>query len=270
MSITFDRHQGTSPLLISIPHDGRRIPPRMADRMTEEGTAMPDTDWHVRKLYEFARLSGASILSAKYSRYVVDLNRPPDNETLYDDRIATGLFPQKTFAGDHIYKDGETLTQRQKNKRLTRYWQPWHDELGLSLAHIRDHFGYALLWDAHSIRSNLPLMFDTLPELNIGTNDGRSCPPDIEHAVANVAAASPFSAAVNARFKGGYITRHYGRPEEHVYALQLELAQRCYMNEETLRYDDKRAAVLCDTLSEMLSQFQASAASAMGTAGGPR
>lgn len=268
MSITFDWHQGTSPLLITIPHDGRRIPPRMAARMTEDGTAMPDTDWHVRKLYEFARMSGVSVLSAKYSRYVVDLNRPADDESLYKDRVASGLFPVKTFEGRHIYRDGEVLTQRQKDKRLDRYWRPWHAELAESLRRIREHFGYALLWDAHSIRGNLPLLFDgELPDLNIGTNDGRSCPPDIEHAVGNVAAASPFSTAVNGRFKGGYITRHYGRPEENVFAVQLELAQRCYMNEETLRYDSRRAAVLGDTLSEMLAQFQAGAAAAMMAAG---
>lgn len=261
MSILYYWHQGTSPLLISIPHDGRRIPPRIAERMSEEGTAIPDTDWYVRRLYDFAKLSGASIISAKFSRFVVDLNRSSSDDALYRDRVATRLFPDTTFAGDPIYREGEVVSERQRERRLARYWRPWHAQLADSLARIREHFGYALLWDAHSIRSALPRLFEgELPDLNIGTNDGQSCPAPVEEAVAGVARASPYSMAVNERFKGGYITRHYGDPENSVFALQLELAQRCYMDESSLRYDARRAAALCDTLSEMLQAYQASAA----------
>jgi len=262
MTITFSRHQGTSPLLISIPHDGRRLPPRIAARMSDEGRALPDTDWYLRKLYAFAELSGATIVAAKYSRYVVDLNRPPDDGELYQDRVATGVCPLRTFAGAPIYKDGETVRERQRTRRIAKYWQPYHAELTEILTHLKEQFGYALLWDAHSIRSRVPQLFEgDLPDLNIGTNDGRSCPRPAEDAVARVAAASPYSSVVNGRFKGGYITRHYGKPNDRIFAMQLEMAQRCYMSEETMRYDTKRAAMLCATLSEMLAAFETSAAS---------
>jgi N-formylglutamate amidohydrolase len=268
VSIIFAWHQGTSPLLISIPHDGRRIPPRIADRMTEDGTAIPDTDWHVGKLYEFARITGASTLFAKFSRYVVVLNRPADDAAIYEDQVATGLFPTKTFDGREIYREGETVSERQRERRLARYWRPWHAQLAESLERIRDHFGYALLWDAHSIRSAVPRLFDgELPDLSIGTNDGQSCPAEVEQAVAGVGTASPYSLAVNGRFKGGYATRHYGRPADGIFAIQLEIAQRTYMNEETLRYDQRRAARLADTLSEMLGVYQSSAARSAAAAG---
>jgi N-formylglutamate amidohydrolase len=268
MSIIFDWHQGTSPLLISIPHDGRRIPPRIADRMTEDGTAIPDTDWHVRKLYDFARITGASILAAKFSRYVVDLNRPEDDTAIYQNQVATGLFPTTTFDGREIYREGETVSERQRERRLARYWRPWHAQLIESLERIREHFGYALLWDAHSIRSAVPRLFDgDLPDLNIGTNAGKSAPAAVEQAVASVAGASPYSLAVNGRFKGGYATRHYGRPADGIFAIQLEIAQRAYMNEETLRYDQRRAARLADTLTDMLGVYQSSAAQSAAAAG---
>jgi N-formylglutamate deformylase len=170
--------------------------------------------------------------------------------------------PLRTFAGHAIYKEGETVSERQRQRRLAKYWQPYHAELSEILETLKEQFGYALLWDAHSIRGRVPQLFEgELPDLNIGTNDGRSCPKPVEDAVAQVAAASPYSSVVNGRFKGGYITRHYGEPGDRVFAMQLELAQRCYMNAETSRYDTKRAAALSATLSEMLAAFEASAAS---------
>jgi len=262
MTITFTRHQGTSPLLISIPHDGRRLPPRIAERMTDAALAMPDTDWYVRRLYDFASMSGATIIAAKYSRYLIDLNRSPEDEALYEGRVSTGLCPLKTFAGDAIYRQGRAVTAKGRARRIEKYWKPYHDELATSLAHIREQFGYALLWDAHSIRGTVPLLFEgELPDLNIGTNGGRSCPGPVQDAVAGVAARSSYSSVVNGRFTGGYITRRYGDPEQRVFAIQLELAQRTYMKQKTLRYDAARATELGGTLSEMLETFKASAAS---------
>jgi N-formylglutamate amidohydrolase len=166
----------------------------------------------------------------------------------------------KSFAGHAIYNEGQTVSERQRKRRFARYWEPYHAELADNLAQLKEQFGYALLWDAHSIRSQVPQLFEgELPDLNLGTNDGRSCPKQVEGAVARVAAASPYSSVVNGRFKGGYITRHYGNPADRIFAMQLEMAQRCYMNEATLRYDTKRAATLCATLSEMLAAFEASA-----------
>jgi N-formylglutamate amidohydrolase len=230
--------------------------------MSDEGRSLADTDWYLRKLYAFAELSGATIVAAKYSRFVIDLNRSPDDSALYEGKVSTGLCPLSSFAGHPIYKEGETVSERQRQRRFERYWQPYHAVLAENLAHLKEQFGYALLWDAHSIRSSVPQLFEgELPDLNIGTNDGRSCPKPVQDAVAQVAAASPYSSVVNGRFKGGYITRHYGRPDDRIFAVQLEMAQRCYMNEETMRYDTKRAARLCATLSEMLAVFEASAAS---------
>jgi N-formylglutamate deformylase len=204
-------------------------------------------------------------VAAKYSRYVVDLNRSPDDGVLYEGRTSSGLCPLRSFAGHAIYNAGEAVSERQRERRFAKYWQPYHEELQEILAHLKEQFGYALLWDAHSIQSSVPQLFEgELPELNIGTNDGRSCPKSVEDAVGRVAAASPYSSVTNGRFKGGYITRHYGRPGDGIFAMQLELAQRCYMNEETLRYDTKRAATLCATLSEMLAAFETSAASVAG------
>lgn len=265
MTIVLSRHQGTSPLLISIPHDGRRIPPRMAARMTEEGQAIPDTDWHLRKLYQFATLTGATVVAAKYSRYVIDLNRSSEDEDLYPGHASTGLCPLQTFDGAPVYLDGGVVTDRQKRRRIERYWRPYHDEIADTLAQIRRQFGYALLWDAHSIRGTVPRLFEgELSDLNIGTNGGKSCPDAITAAIAQVGGDSPYSFVVNGRFTGGYITRHYGNPDESVFAVQLELAQRCYMNEQTYRYDAKRAAALGDMLSRMLDTFQESAAAFVG------
>jgi N-formylglutamate amidohydrolase len=252
-------HEGSSPLLISVPHDGCHIPGEIMDRMSPAGLAIPDTDWHVAELYAFARDLDAHLLVANYSRYVVDLNRSPADDTLYPGQVATGLCPAQTFAGDDIYSDGG-VSNAEKTARVVRYWRPYHDRLAFMLSQIRAHHGYALLWDAHSIPSRVPRLFEgELPELNIGTNSGASCAPGIEAAVAAVAADGQYSTAVNGRFKGGYITRHYGRPAAGVQAVQLEIAQRAYMDEETTIYDAARANRLRQTLGRMLEAFMTAA-----------
>jgi N-formylglutamate amidohydrolase len=248
-------HKGSSPLLISVPHDGCHIPPDIMDRMTPAGAAVPDTDWHVAELYGFARDFGAHFLVANYSRYVIDLNRSPADKNLYPGQVATGLCPTQTFAGENIYAEGG-VSDREKAARIADYWRPYHNQLAATLAAIRDQYGYALLWDAHSIPSRVPRLFDgALPELNIGTNAGKSCAAGIESAVAAVAEASDYASVVNQRFKGGYITRHYGRPAAGVQALQLEIAQRAYMNEESGVFDAAKASNLRTMLEKMLRAF---------------
>lgn len=250
----FDFQEGDGPLLISVPHDGRDLPDDIDARMTPAGRELPDTDWHVAKLYDFAEDLGASILSARYSRYVVDLNRPVDDTALYAGQVSTGICPAKTFSGDALYIDAAEVTAEERRIRVARYWRPYHERIAQSLDALRDRFGYALLWDAHSIASRVPGLFDgELPVLNIGTNKGMSCPPELEIAVAKVAASSEYTAVCNGRFTGGYITRRYGKPQERQYALQLELAQRSYMDEKTLRYDKRRSAALRQVLREMLT-----------------
>lgn len=252
-------HEGRLPLLISVPHDGCHIPPAIMSRMAPAGLAIPDTDWHVAELYDFARETGASLLIANYSRYVVDLNRSSADGVLYPGQVVTGLCPTQTFAGDNIYRDGG-VTDEERAARVANYWQPYHDALQSMLAAMRARHGYALLWDAHSIPSRVPRLFEgELPALNIGSNAGNSCDAALEEAVVGVATDSGYSMAVNARFKGGYITRHYGDPAQGVHALQLEIAQRAYMNETTTVYDAARANRLRQTLSQMLDAYLAAA-----------
>lgn len=253
MSHVFDFHEGDSPLLISIPHDGRELPPDVAADMTSAGTRMPDTDWHVGRLYGFAKDIGASLILARYSRYVIDLNRPPDDSSLYEGKDGSGLCPLQTFSGEPVYRGAPEIDVQQ---RLDRYWRPYHDKIAETLATLRNRHGLALLWDAHSIASRVPRLFEgSLPALNIGTFEGRSCAADRAGAVLDVAMESPYDAVANARFKGGYITRHYGNPGSRVHALQLELAQRCYMDEKDGVYSESKASQLQDTLRLMLAAF---------------
>ena len=254
MSDVFSLHQGCTPLLISVPHDGWHIPNEIVQHMSGAGRAVPDTDWHVAELYEFAKASGASIIAAKMSRYVVDLNRPADDASLYADQIATGLCPKQTFAGADIYLDPIDIDIE---ARVAAYWRPYHEQLAQSLDELREQHGYALLWDAHSIASTVPALFDgELPVLNIGTWDGRSCNASFADAVMAVGTQSNFDTVLNARFKGGYITRHYGNPDAGIHAIQLELAQRAYMHERSLVYDRDKAEELRATLKAMLDAYQ--------------
>jgi len=256
MSDVFRFVAGDSPLLVSVPHDGRLIPEQQRARMTEAGLAIPDTDWHVAQLYGFAVELGASLLVARYSRYVVDLNRPPDDAAMYEGQVATGLCPRYTFAGEPLYHDDAPVSQAEARERIERYWRPYHERLAAALEAIRDRHGCAFLWDAHSIPSRVPRLFDgELPVLNLGNFDGRSCDPGLARALDGIASASPYESVLNGRFRGGYITRHYGDPANGVQAMQLELAQRAYMDEETREFDAARASRLRETLQALLTAF---------------
>ena len=256
MSDVYEFAAGDTPLLISVPHDGRLIPQEQRARMTRAGLAIPDTDWHVAELYDFARELGASTLVARYSRYVVDLNRPPDDGSLYESRVATGLCPRYTFAGQPLYRDDAPVAQPELAARVENYWRPYHERLVRALDELRARHGYALLWDAHSIPSRVPRLFDgELPVLNLGSYDGRSCDPGVARELYRIATASPYNAVLNGRFKGGYITRHYGSPGKGVQAMQLELAQRAYMDEVTLEFDNALADRLRQTLRVLLAAF---------------
>lgn len=260
MPEVFSYTAGTTPLLISVPHDGREIPDDIAARMSPAGLDIPDTDWHVAELYRFAADIGASLLVANYSRFVVDLNRPHSDEKLYAGQVATGLCPAQTFDGENIYLDGTGVDALEKSRRTETYWRPYHEQLARSLDALREAHGYALLWDAHSIPGVVPRLFDgTLPDLNVGTYDHRSCDVAIADDVFAVAEASPFSAVLNGRFRGGYITRHYGNPAGAVQAVQLEIAQHSYMDETTREFDEARANTLRATIIAMLETFMRSA-----------
>lgn len=256
MTDSFAFHAGSTPLLISIPHDGRELLEHMSEHMTPAGLDLPDTDWHVEKLYEFAKELGASVLVARYSRYVIDLNRAASDDELYPGQLSTGLCPGKTFTGHDIYCNGMWVDAQETAHRVAQCWRPYHDKIASVLGELRRRHGYALLWDAHSIQSSVPRLFDgQLPELNIGTFNGQSTRGDIADAVFAAARDSDYEAVLNGRFKGGYITRHYGRPDTDVHAIQLEISQRAYMDELSRTFDPNRADYLRATLGNMLDAY---------------
>jgi N-formylglutamate deformylase len=236
----FSLHRGSAPLLISLPHDGEAIPEALRSRMTEDARRVPDTDWHVARLYAFALEMGASVLVPVHSRYVVDLNRPPDDVSLYPGQNTTGLCPIVQFSGEPVYRPGEEPTPAEIESRVELYWRPYHDALAAELTRIREAHGRCVLWEGHSIRSVVPFLFEgRLPDFNLGTAGGGSCGSALRNRLVDVLEAqSDYSFVVDGRFKGGYITRHYGRPAQDVEAVQLELAQLNYMDEATFRYEE--------------------------------
>ena len=254
MSEVFTLHRGSAPLLVSMPHDGTLIPPALSARMTPAALRTPDTDWHVSRLYAFARELGASMLAPTHSRYVVDLNRPPDGAALYPGQNETGLCPHVTFLRDPVYLAGQEPREAEVRERVERYWRPYHDALRAELDRLVAAHGRAVLWEAHTIRSVVPMFFDgALPDLNLGTAGGASCRPALQRRLEAVLAAQhDYTHVANGRFKGGYITRHYADAARGIDAVQLELAQRPYMDEDSYAYDAARAARLEPVLRRLL------------------
>ena len=213
-----------------MPHTGTFVPDWLKERLTPLALGLPDTDWHLERLYDFVDELGASVLVATHSRYVVDLNRPPDNANLYPGQDTTPLVPLDTFHKEPLYREGAEPDAAEVEERIAKYWRPYHARLAEELARLRQTHGYALLWDAHSIFSEVPRFFSgKLTDFNLGTADGRSCAPGIGEAL--LQKVSGYGAVLNGRFKGGYITRRYGEPANGVHAVQLELSEATYMNE---------------------------------------
>ena len=226
---------GDSPLLVSMPHVGTHVPEAIAAGMTEAALALPDTDWHVDRLYDFLGNLGASVIAATHSRYVIDLNRDPAGKPLYPGASETELCPTTLFDSGPIYRDGRAPDAEEVARRRETVWQPYHDRVSETLEALKAQHGLALLWDAHSIRSAVPRFFEgRLPDLNLGSGSGVTAAPALIERVAEAArsaAAEGYSHAVDGRFKGGYITRAYGNPQSGIHALQLELSQITYMDE---------------------------------------
>jgi N-formylglutamate deformylase len=251
--------RGASPLLVSLPHIGHEIPEDLRAHYVPRALRSEDTDWHLERLYDFAGDLGAGLLTPRFSRYVIDLNRPPDNTPMYPDAQNTELCPTHFFTGDPLYREGHVPDVAEVERRRLAYWQPYHDALEAELERVRERYGWAVLFDGHSIQSELPWLFEgRLPDLNFGTADGHACAPGLREAMSAVLHAQDgFSHVVDGRFKGGYITRHYGQPSHRIHAVQLEKCQCLYMDERrgddaSFAWHEKDAAKLKPLLRKLL------------------
>jgi N-formylglutamate deformylase len=235
---TFVLTPGTTPLLVSVPHVGTAIPEDIGAALVPRALAREDTDWHLDEVYAFARELGAGLLVPRYSRYVIDLNRPPENAPMYPGANNTELVPTRFFSGDPLYREGHVPDEAEVARRRDAYWRPYHEALAGELVRLRAAHGVAVVWDGHSIQAELPWLFPgRLPDLNLGTAAGASCAQALRATLMDVLAAqSRFSHITDGRFQGGYITRRYGRPAERIHAVQLEMALATYMDETHAAY----------------------------------
>jgi N-formylglutamate deformylase len=262
MQDVYTLHRGTTPLLVSLPHVGTQLPDDLRPRLVPRALGVENTDWHLDHVYAFARELGASLLVPRYSRFVVDLNRPPENTPMYPGVNNTELCPTRFFTGDALYRDGQAPDAAEVARRVQRYWRPYHEALAAELARLREQHGHALLWDGHSIESRLPWLFEgRLSDLNLGTVDGASCAPALrQRLMQTLASQQHFSHVTDGRFKGGYITRRYGRPAEGVHAAQMEMCFSTYLLEERAPWTldetqvrDRLQPVLASLLQAMLA-----------------
>jgi N-formylglutamate deformylase len=252
------RYAGTTPVLIDVPHCGTYVPPEIARDLTPAGQRLLDTDWHVETLYAFAPKLGAGLFHATHSRYVADLNRDPDGVPLYPGADNTEVCPLKSFHDAELWLPGRAPDAAEVKRRVDAYWRPYHAGLAAEIAAVKVRHGFCVLLDGHSIFSEVPRFFaGKLPDLNLGTAEGRSCAPSLqERAAAALGAAAGFTQIVNGRFKGGYITRHYGKPKHGVHALQLEMAMSAYLDERAPeRYEPQRAARLIAVLEKLVTSL---------------
>lgn len=257
---TFTLQRGSTPLLLSVPHAGTALPASLRERLVPRAAGVEDTDWHLERLYGFALELGAGLIAPTFSRYVIDLNRPREDTPMYAGVNNTGLVPTRFFSGDALYREGQTPLAAEVTQRVERYWQPYHDALDTELTRLRDIHGHAVLFDAHSIKSELPWLFDgTLPHLNLGTASGSSCAASLRSALGAVLATQQrFGHVVDGRFKGGYITRRYGRPAEGLHAVQLEMCWRCYLDEALpANWNEERANDVRPLLRDLVQSILA-------------
>ena len=246
------------PLIVNVPHSGTYLPPPIANKFTSAGLKVPDTDWYVDKLYDFIPALGATLMVATHSRFVVDLNRDPSGGALYPGASNTEICPTATFSNEPIYRPGLAPESAEIAQRIEQYWRPYQHQLAAEIARIKSKHGFCILLDAHSIVSEAPRFFaGKLPDLNLGTADGKSCDASLAQlAFAVLNHAEGFTAVHNGRFKGGFITRHYGIPGNKIHALQLEMAQGCYMDEVAPPlYDASRAAPLKAVLISLIEKL---------------
>lgn len=258
MDKNYHFYSGNSPILISMPHAGTGIPKDIKCRLTPKAMLLTDVDWHLPILYSMTKELDISVISAEYARYVIDINRSPENTSLYPGQDVTGLCPIDTFAKNAIYLEGKQPDENEIENRIKQYWQPYHQKLATELQRIKAIHGVAILLDAHSIASHVPRFFSgKLPDLNFGTVDSSSCDISLQEALASTMResihAKAYSHVFNGRFKGGYITRHYGMPKMNIHAFQLEMSQCIYMEENPpYKYDAILALEVKPLLADLL------------------
>lgn len=259
----FEIRQGTSPVILAFPHTGTDVPPAIWERLNENGRILADTDWHIDRLYD-GLLDDVTTVRATFHRYVIDANRDPAGSSLYPGQNTTGLVPETDFDGRAIWKDGEGPTGEDIAARRRDFHAPYHAALAAEIERVKAIHGIAVLYDCHSIRSHIPFLFEgKLPDFNVGTDMGRTCAPAIEAAVTEIAGhAADYSSVLNGRFKGGWTTRHYGKPETGVHAIQMELAQSTHLVTETppFDYDTVKADRLRAHLQTILKRIEQIAA----------
>lgn len=257
--------QGDSPIVLGLPHTGTHLPANVHAALNERGREIADTDWHIDRLYA-GLLPGATTVRATFNRYVIDANRDPSGTSLYPGQNTTGLVPLTDFDGAPIWDDPPDAAETAR--RRAAFHAPYHAALAAELARVKARHGVAILYDCHSIRSHIPFLFEgTLPDFNIGTDEGRSCAPAIADAAARIcAAASGYTSVSNGRFKGGWTTRAYGDPAQGLHAIQMELAQSAYLAAEAppWSYDAPRAASLRSVLHRILTALEDLAPSLAG------
>jgi formiminoglutamase len=255
--------RGDGPVVLGLPHTGTWLPDDLLGRLNDTGRALADTDWHVDRLYA-GLLAEATAVRASFHRYLIDANRAPDDASLYPGQNTTGLCPVTDFDGRPIYRDGAEPDAAEIAERTAAFHAPYHAALAAELERVRARHGVAILYDAHSIRSEIPFLFEgRLPDFNVGTNEGASCAPEVERVVMHIVrGAVGYTWVRNGRFKGGWTTRHYGRPEAGVHAVQIELAQSTYLAAEAAPwdYDPARAERLRVHLADILATLAQAAA----------
>ncbi len=255
----FEVTQGNSPVILGFPHTGTEVPADLWDRLNDNGRILADTDWHIHELYS-GLLADVTTVRATFHRYVIDANRDPEGLSLYPGQNTTGLVPETDFDGKAIWRQGEAPDEAETARRIEAFHAPYHAALAAEIERVKAIHGVAILYDCHSIRSRIPFLFEgILPDFNIGTDMGRTCAPEIEKAAVDAAAsASGYTCILNGRFKGGWTTRHYGRPKEGVHAIQMELAQSTHLQTEVppFAYEEEKAALLRIHLRNILARIE--------------
>jgi N-formylglutamate amidohydrolase len=254
MSDWLQIHRGAAPLIIAVPHAGTLVPADYAAALVPE-RAILDTDWHVHRLYDFARDLGATLIRTDIARAVIDMNRDPSGASLYPGQATTELCPTTTFDGAPLHHPGMAPDEADVAARRERFHTPYHAAIRAEIARLRSAHAAVVLYDAHSIRSRVPRLFDgELPEFNIGSVGRTSCAPALVERIEMLARMSGRPTVVDGRFRGGWTTRHHGNPAAQVHAIQMELAQRAYLDEAAPeRWDPARAAPVTAILAEFLA-----------------